>query len=260
MPEIEKENTWQNWQVRCTFDDKKFFQEVSAKFNMPVSQVLRLAFENLLLNDETNSESKKVIQEVDLLTTRLNQLIKAQLYIAFEAQQQSKSELLKLLEEKESLNQFSEVLKNSLEQEYEQKTKEFESQCNETFHHNLSELNAQLSQKEKENFTLLENIEKLNADNGTQSQQLSLMQKELIDKNKLLNTYEEREFDLKKKVFELEEKVKSQNIDTLRIQKLEVENAVLQERIEALKNEDKLKQQFIELQLKMSEKSQKRIL
>jgi hypothetical protein len=83
MQEMEKdvqEGTG-NWQVRCSNKDLRFFKEVTSKFNMTAPQVVKLAFENLLLNQSKESETNKILTEVDTLMTRLHNTIRSHILL-----------------------------------------------------------------------------------------------------------------------------------------------------------------------------------
>ena len=82
-------------QFRCTsLEERDFFQNEINKSGMKPQQYFKAAveaFKMQVLPEE--SEQKKALAEVDLLTNRLNQINRSQLILAFEMQEQAKKDL-----------------------------------------------------------------------------------------------------------------------------------------------------------------------
>jgi hypothetical protein len=257
---MEQENTNLSNDNRYTIrfasnDEKKFIQESILKSGIQSGTFIKNAVDSFLLQQhEDNSKSKKVIAKIDDLTHRLNQMLRSEALAALELEKQSHEKLQEIETLKEELELEKTTVEEKLKREFEQKVSQLQEISLQKERQQQQSFSEKIAECENEKLDLKEQLEEIQAKYNKVFQELTVFKKQLEDKIKLLIKHEEQEFDLKKKVIDLEEKVKKHDIDTLRIQKLEIENAVLQERIEALKNEDKLKQQMIELQLKMSDK------
>jgi hypothetical protein len=90
-------------QFRCTsVEERDFFQNEINKSGMKPQQYFKAAVEAFKMQElPEESEQKKALAEVDVLTNRLNQINRSQLIIAFEMQDQAKKELQELNLERE---------------------------------------------------------------------------------------------------------------------------------------------------------------
>ncbi|RDB37357.1 MAG: hypothetical protein DCC88_00080 [Spirobacillus cienkowskii] len=236
-------------------DEKNYIQESILKSGISPGIFIKNAVDSLLLQQQDgNSKAKKVIAKIDDLTQRLNHMLRSEALAALELEKQAQEKLQDIEKLKEELEQEKLGLEEKLKREFEQKVSQLQEISLQKELQKQQSFSEKIAECENEKLDLKEQLEEIQAKYNKVFQELTVFKKQLEDKIKLLIKHEEQEFDLKKKVIDLEEKVKKHDIDTLRIQKLEIENAVLQERIEALKNEDKLKQQMIELQIKMNDK------
>lgn len=223
-------------QFRCSsIEERDFFQNEINKSGMKPQQYFKAAveaFKMQVLPEE--SEQKKVLSEVDSLTNRLNQLNRSQLIIAFEMQEQAKKELQELNCEKEEFEEYKKSLEVKLWDEFDLKSKETEARFDTIFAQKEERQKQELDAKEKEMLSLREEIENQGAKYNKLLNDYFVLNKQFDDKNKLNIAYEEREFDYKKRIIELDEKLKKYDLMFDSTRKLEIENAVLKAQNESL--------------------------
>jgi len=233
------------YQFRCTSEERDYFQEEVAKSGLKPLQFFKTAVENLKIQSSPEeSEQKKALAEVDNLTNRLNQINRAQLILAFEMQDQAKKSWQDLHKEREEFAEYKNNLEVKLEEEFEVKRKDIEVKFNATIAQNEEHQKSELELKEKEMLSLREEIENQGAKQNKILNDYVVLSKQFDDKNKLNIAYEEREFEAKKRIMDLEEKLKKQDFMFESIRKLEIENAVLK-----AQNEN-LSQQILKLESK----------
>lgn len=239
------------YQFRCTPEERDFFQEEVARSGLKPLQFFKTAVETLKVqNTPEESEQKKALAEVDILTNRLNQLNRSQLMIAFEMQEQAKKELRELNKERGEFEEYKKGLEDKLQEEFKQKNQELEAKFNALVLQNEEKQRLELEAKEKETLSLRDALENQEAKINKLLNEYAILQKQLDDKNKLNIAYEDREFEAKKKIMELEDRLKKAELNALSIQKLEIDKAVLLEKLESIKKEEALKRENIELKLK----------
>nr|BFD33532.1 hypothetical protein GTC16762_31510 [Pigmentibacter ruber] len=239
-------------QFRCSsIEEREFFQNEINRSGMKPQQYFKAAVEAFKMQTlPEESEQKKALAEVDILTNRLNQLNRSQLLIAFEMQEQAKKELQELNRERGEFEEYKKGLEGKLQEEFERKNQELEAKFTDLVLQNKEKQRFELEAKEKEILSLRDIIENQEAKMNQLLSDLAILKKQLEDKNKLNSAYEEREFEAKKKIMELEERLKKAELNALSIQKLEIDKAVLLEKLESIKKEEALKRENIELKLK----------
>lgn len=239
------------YQFRCTPEERDFFQEEVARSGLKPLQFFKTAVETLKVqNTPEESEQKKALAEVDILTNRLNQLNRSQLMIAFEMQEQAKKELQELNKERGEFEEYKKGLEAKLSEDFERKNQELEAKFNDLVLQNEEKQKFELEAKEKETLSLRDALENQEAKMNQLLSDLAILKKQFEDKNKLNIAYEEREFESRKRIMELEERIKKAELNSLSIQKLEIDKAVLMEKIEFIKKEEALKREYLELKLK----------
>ncbi|KAB8035638.1 hypothetical protein GCL60_16960 (plasmid) [Silvanigrella paludirubra] len=223
-------------QFRCTsVEERDFFQNEINRSGMKPQQYFKAAVEALkmqVLPEE--SEQKKALAEVDMLTNRLNQINRSQLIIAFEMQDQAKKELQELNCEKEEFEEYKKNLEVKLGEEFEANSKDVEVKFNAAIALKEEHQKQELEVKEKEMLSLREGIENQEAKYNKLLNDYVVLNKQFDDKNKLNIAYEEREFEAKKRIMVLEEKLKKYDLMFDSTRKLEIENAVLKAQNESL--------------------------
>ena len=239
-------------QFRCSsIEERDFFQNEINRSGMKPQQYFKAAVEAFKMQAlPEESEQKKALAEVDLLTNRLNQINRSQLMIAFEMQEQAKKELQELNRERGEFEEYKKGLEDKLQEEFKQKNQELEAKFNDLVLQNEEKQRFELQTKEKEILTLRDALENQEAKMNQLLSDHLILKKQFEDKNKLNIAYEEREFESKKKIMELEERLKKSELNSLSIQKLEIDKAVLLEKLESIKKEEALKRENIELKLK----------
>ena len=228
---IEETNTSKldiKYQFRCTTEERDFFQEEVAKSGLKPLQFFKTAIETLKVQSSPEESSqKKALTEIDNLTNRLNQINRSQLILAFEMQEQAKNELQELNKAKEEFEDYKKSLELKLWDEFDLKSKEVEAKFNISLLQKEELQKLEIEEKEKEFLTLKEEIENQSAKYNKILNDYVVLNKQFDDKNKLNIAYEEREYEAKKRIMELEAKVKKHDVLIETIHKLEIQNAVL---------------------------------
>ena len=229
-------------QFRCSsIEERDFFQNEINRSGMKPQQYFKAAVEAFKMQSlPEESEQKKALAEVDLLTNRLNQINRSQLILAFEMQEQAKKDLQELNKAKEEFEDYKKSLEVKLWDEFDHKGKNIEAQFNTLLAQKEERQKQELEEKEKENLSLREEIENQSAKYNKLLNDYVTLNKLFDDKNKLNIAYEEREYEAKKKILEFEDKLKKHDILIETIHKLEIQNAVLISKNENL-NEQILK-------------------
>lgn len=113
----------QIFQIRCSSEEKKIFHEYLSKSGMSAAKFFMNAvnlFVDKTLEEEKNSiESLKIYGEIDNLTGRLNQLVKAQICIVNEYQNQMIFENQAIKKKNIELEKENENLHENLKNEYD---------------------------------------------------------------------------------------------------------------------------------------------
>ncbi|APJ05253.1 hypothetical protein [Silvanigrella aquatica] len=236
MQEAEKEvqEGIGNWQVRCSNKDLRFFKEVTSKFNMTAPQVVKLAFENLLLNQDKESESNKVLTEVDTIMTRLHNTIRSQILLNFEKEEQLKKQALEMETEQIALENERNLLESNLKSEYEEKMKKVEFEFHEKLGIQVGEFEERVSLKDGELLSLRELYEEFEAKYGRLEKEHSTLQQQYKNNLRLIEITDDRLLETKIKVKELEDKLQKQDVLFEKVRSLEIENAVLKTKNETL--------------------------
>ena len=242
MEEVNTSKIDSKYQFRCTPEERDFFQEEVARSGLKPLQFFKTAVETLKVqNTPEESEQKKALAEVDILTNRLNQLNRSQLMIAFEMQEQAKKELRELNKERGEFEEYKKGLEAKLNEEFELKNQELEAKFNALVLQNEEKQRLELEAKDNEILSLRDTIENQEAKMNQLLNDHVILRKQFEDKNKLNIAYEEREYESRKRIMELEEKLK--NFDKMAdlVKHLEIKNAVLESKIESINNENKIK-------------------
>ena len=237
MQEIEKEIQDQgigNWQVRCSNKDLRFFKEVTSKFNMTAPQVVKLAFENLLLNQDKESESNKILTEVDALMTRLHNTIRSHVLLNFEKEEQLKKQSIDLESEQIALENEKKSFEGNLRFESEEKIEQIEFDFNEKLGIQMQEFEENISLKEGELLSLREKYEEMEAKYTRLEKEYSTLQQQNKNNLRLVEISDDRLLETKMKVKDLEDKLQKQDALFERVRSLEIENAVLKSKNDGL--------------------------
>ena len=249
MQETDKETQVEgmgNWQVRCSNKDLKFFKEVTSKFNMTAPQVVKLAFENLLLNQDKESESNKILTEVDSIMTRLHNTIRSYVLLNFEKEEQLKKQSLELESEQIALENEKKSMEGNLKLVFDEKVKKIELGYNEKLEIQMSEFDEKISLKDGEILELREKYEELESKYSLIEKEYITLQQQHKNNLRLVEISDDRLLELKIKVKELENKTQKHDLLVEKLRVLEIENAVLKTKNESL-NEQVLKFESYEI-------------
>lgn len=247
MQETDKETQMEgmgNWQVRCSNKDLKFFKEVTSKFNMTAPQVVKLAFENLLLNQDKESESNKVLTEVDAIMTRLHNTIRSHVLLNFEKEEQLKKQSLDLESEQVAFENEKKSMESKLKLEFDEKVKKIELEYNEKLEIQIIEFDEKISLKDGEILDLREKYEELESKYNLIEKEYITLQQQHKNNLRLIEISDDRFMETKMKVKELESKLQNQDILSEKVRTLEIENAVLKTKY------DNMNQQLLNLESK----------
>lgn len=229
-------------QFRCSsVEERDFFQNEINRSGMKPQQYFKAAVEAFKMQAlPEESEQKKALAEVDILTNRLNQINRSQLMIAFEIQEQAKKELQELNRERGELEEYKKGLEEKLHEEFKQKNQELEAKFNDLVLQNEEKKKLELEVKDNEILSLRDTLENHEAKIKKLLNDYDMLQKQFDDKNKLNIAYEDREFESKKRIMVLEDKLKTFDKMTDLVRHLEIKNAVLESKIESISNESKI--------------------
>ena len=243
-----------NWQVRCSNKDLKFFKEVTSKFNMTAPQVVKLAFENLLLSHDKESESNKVLTEVDTLITRLHNTIRSHVLLNFEKEEQLKKQSLELESEQIALENEKKSMEGNLKLGFDEKVKKIELEYNEKLEIQISEFDEKISLKDGEILELREKYEELESKYNLIEKDYITLQHQHKNNLRLIEISDDRLMETKMKVKELESKLQNQDILSEKVRALEIEIAVLKT------INDNMNQQILKLESKELKSTEEKIM
>jgi chromosome segregation ATPase len=248
---IEQEKN-KTYSVRCsTFEEKTFLHNAVQKSGLSPATFIKSAVEAFLIqNNEEEKEVKKAFAEVDNIINRLSQLTKSEFIKAFEMQRQAKKELQELDVQTNELEASKINLEADLKDEFEKKIKEIDEKYKVLIHQKEEGYEKELEAKDKELLSLREEFEGQEAKYRKLLNDYTALSKQFDDKNKLNIAYEERNDEANKRIMELEEKISKSASEAEKVRKLEVECAILKEKIESIRREEGIKRDYLELSLK----------
>lgn len=232
-------------------EEKNFVQEAISKSGLSPGVLVKKAIEmQLLLQNNEDSKTKKLIGKIDELTHRLNQMLRAEALAALELETQAEEKLKQLEAEKEDLEKERVALEGQFRELFKQKEIELKDEYDKKWEEKEQEYQLESKELNSKILSLKDKIENDESYLNKLNSEFNILKKQFEDKIKLLNSYEIRELDLTKKNLELEERLKKSEIDHLSLQKLEIDKAVLLEKLESIKKEEALKRENLELKLK----------
>ncbi len=240
------------YQFRCLPEEKKFIQEEIAKSGLPPAKFIKTAVEAFSIQGEgADSEAKKALGEADALTTRLNALIRAQLVKAIEMQAQAKKDSEGQQAERMEFDAQQKEMEVTLQKEFERKYKEKESELKYALEKVEGELRFEIEKKERETLVLLEKIEGLDSKYNGLERDYSALKQQHSDSLRVFEVTDDRLMETKRKVIDLEGKLKLQEETIRRNQELSVRCAVLETQMDSLRKEHQLKMEFLEKEIRL---------
>lgn len=232
-------------------EEKNFVQEAISKSGLSPGVLVKKAIEmQLLSQNNEDSKTKKLIGKIDELTHRLNQMLRAEALAALELETQAEEKLKQLEAEKEDLEKERLALEGQFRELFKQKEIELKDEYDKKWEEKEQEYQLESKELNSKILSLKDKIENDESFLNKLNSEFNILKKQYEDKIKLLKSYEIRELDLTKKNLELEERLKKSEIDYLSLQKLEIDKAVLLEKLESIKKEEALKRENLELKLK----------
>lgn len=112
------------WQIRCTTEQKRFFQKFVESTGMNAADAVMKSFEAFRIQiEDDNNESKQILLEADSLVSRLQKMIRSQLVTAIEKQKQCDEERKELSKEKDKYQSFYEETLSKIKSEFEAEKK-----------------------------------------------------------------------------------------------------------------------------------------
>ncbi len=141
----------QIYQIRCTQEEKIFFQKESAIAKMPPAKLLKTALV-CLGNQKESDESKvnKVFKEVDFLTSQLNDLIRSHMTVVFELKGRCSLELNALDLQRKIIENNKYLYKAKLIDKFRKKRNQIKEKFKETIVQKEVYYNKELDIRDKE--------------------------------------------------------------------------------------------------------------
>lgn len=238
------------WQIRCSPEQKQFFQQFVAQSGMSAQEVIARSFEAFRIQIADDSPSKKVLLEFDSLIGRLQTMMRSQILAALEQQRQCDDEQKCLQVEKQKYQEYYEEVLAKLESEFELKKQALESQIQKENLKLKEEYENNLLEKEKEFTFLKEKIEKFEIENQALKREKDVLLRQSSDALRNYEIADGRIFELNLKVKKLEESIlKYEKIEQQNFQ-LEKELMKLQVQYEGLIKEEEIKREYLEKDLR----------
>ena len=213
------------WLIRCSQEQKDFFQKVSAESGKNAADFILSSIENYKIksNLSENSAIQKDLQESEYLIERLTSLIRSKILVLSEKEIQFQSDLELHNNEKRNLQKNYEenekILKEEFENQSEKIIENFTTQIQ-----NLENTNEELKKNHEITFDKL--LQKQGDLENRLQQKINenqILQKQVSDSMRLYESVEERNTELKKtsEKFEKEnEELKKQSDRCYQLDKL----------------------------------------
>ena len=239
------------WQVRCSAEQKRHFQNAVSESGLNASEFLERAVQAMRVSESENDEIKSVYAEADGLLSRLQALIRAQIGIALEKQQQFEEKQKNALLREEEASGYYDELKTKLEAEHETRKLELEASAKQEVETFSKQSTAELEKKNRENIFLQERLEKLDLELSQLQQDKSAIQRQYTDSMRLYEIADDRLMEAKKTIMMQEDKLKNYESLKDRCIFLEKEVAVLQVKNDSVIREEALKREYLEKELRL---------
>lgn len=259
------------WLIRCSPEQKDFFQRSAAESGKNAADFVISALENykIKVNLNENSKIQKELQESEHLIERLTSLIRSKILILSEKEIQLQTSIEELNIERSSLQQdFAQkeiIIKDGFEEAIEKLSENFQQQ-----NHELEIKHEKQMKLSNENYLILEKkFEELEIKLRQKENESQIYRKQVSDSMKLYESIEERNSELKKLLSKLEEEntlLKQQLEKANQLEKQQSDRAIQLEKrlyeldhkmqIMAVTHEQELKRLQLEQELKIKIKEQ----
>jgi hypothetical protein len=239
------------WQIRCTAEQKRFFQKFVESTGLNASEAVLKAFESFQIQSEDeNNESKKILLEADILVSRLQTMIRSQLVTALEKQKQCDEERNLLEKEKDKYQFFYDETLNKVKFEFEEERTSLINKLQEESNNIKSRYELKEKESEKEFITLKEHCEILESKLQLIEREKASIQKQYSESLRLYELTDENLLEQKIKVKNLESKLNDYNNLKNKVFDLDKENSALKMKMDYLLKEETLKREALEKDLK----------
>ncbi|MES2613830.1 MAG: hypothetical protein V4591_00270 [Bdellovibrionota bacterium] len=248
------------WLVRCSPDQKDFFQKLAAESGKNAADFISAALESYKIksNFTENLEIQKELTESEYLIERLTSLIRSKILLLCEKELQLEKDRTLCHEEK-----------NNLQDEFEKKESEYKLNYDKIIEKMQNEFDAEKQSLEQENKEKdkkqdeLELILKQKSDDleekiRQKTNECQIYQKQVSDSMKLYESVEERNSELKKSI----EKIEKENLElkkhadrSFQLDKL-IDDLNHKMEIIQITHEQELKRLLMEYELKIKIKEQ----
>jgi hypothetical protein len=202
----DKKSKSTSWLVRCSSEQKDFFQRLAAESGKNAGDFLHDAMENFVLKStlQESPQLQKEMSEAEFLIERLSSLVRSKIYLLCEKERQMKEEQEKILQEREAKHHLFEEEKARLEDQYEH-WQEKEKQRQDDEIQSLKEhFETEKRHWDKERLILQEDTQRQEEKIKQLSVDVSLYQKQLSDAMKLYENADLRNQELKRSLEQAE--------------------------------------------------------
>lgn len=238
------------WQIRCSPEQKQFFQQFVAQSGMSAQEIITRSFEAFRIQIAEDSPSKKVLLEFDSLIGRLQTMMRSQILAALELQRQCDEDQKSLQEEKQKYHEYYEDVLTKLEAEFELKKQIIESEAQKESHNLKEDYENKLLENEKEFILLREGLEKFESENQSLKREKEILSRQSSDALRNYEIADGRIFELNLKVKNLEEKIsRYEKVEQQNFQ-LEKDLMKLQVQYDGLVQAEELKREYLEKDLR----------
>lgn len=238
------------WQIRCSPEQKQFFQQFVAQSGMSAQEIIARSFESFRIQIAEDSPSKKVLLEFDSLIGRLQTMMRSQILVALEQQRQCEDDQKSLQDEKQKYHEYYEDVLTKIEAEFELKKQLFESEAQKEMSKLKEEYANRLLNNEKEFILLMEQKENFESENKALKRDKEILSKQASDALRNYEIADGRIFELNLKVKKLEETIlKYEKVEQQNFQ-LEKDLMKLQVQYDGLVQAEELKREYMEKDLR----------
>ncbi len=248
--EIEEKVSNTPWQIRCSPEQKRFFQKFVEATGLNAQEAIARAFEAFKIQSSDDSQSKKVLFEFDSMIERLQSMMRSQIIVALEKQKQCDEEKTQLESEKSKYQSFYDETLSKIKTDFETEKTSLKMELEEKFKTSQIQFEIQLKNKELEFVKFNEKYEKLDADFQRLDREKSTLQKQYTESMRSYEISDERLMECRLKIKELEEKLRNFEATKEKNSALEKENTILQLKLDSLAKEEALKREYLEKDLR----------
>lgn len=241
------------WLVKCSQEQKELLQKRAAESGKSVAQFLVDAVQTSSIKEAltgANNETQKEFSEIDGLLERLNHLIYAKVYTLIEKEKNADELKVSLTRKENECEKDYQDLKDKLEKEYSEKKDILKNEVEQILIEERQKNNVIFVQKEQECLSLQEKNEQLEAKVKKLERDNEIAQKQITESKHSYEIADERLMELRSKIKDQEEKLRTFNSTIEKNNLLERELTILQVKFDGLKNEEAIKREYLEKDLR----------